>query len=81
MTKQSNCGEMLLFRGIHVKGTWEFVIQFFVQCCNFSLNLKYFQIISKKFRTLLFSTSYPIYRFRNCGTERQEGTGPRSYSW
>lgn len=50
MTKQSNCGEMLIFWGIHMKGAWEFVIQFFVQCCNFSISLIYFQMISKKFR-------------------------------
>lgn len=50
MTKQSNCGEMLLFWGIQVKGTWQFVIQLFVQCCNFSVSLKYFQIISKTFK-------------------------------
>ena len=52
-----------------MKSTWEFVIQFFIQFCNFSVGLKYFRIRSKKFR---IKTSYYHIQFTDLENWRAE---------
>lgn len=71
---------MLIFGGIHAKGPWEFVMQFFVQLCNFSVCLNYFQIKILKIENTCYY--YHGIQFTDLETEewRQEGTGPRSHS-
>ena len=64
MTKQNNCDEML---GNPCKRYLGFVIQFFVQFCNFSVSLKYFQIISQKCRHYYYHHS----QFTDLETEDQ----------